>query len=343
MAIPHLRSVARLVQVSRRLSDRRPKPLLSGQVVLWLNTFVCIQFLVGSYFFFTWLDPWAVYCGDWLFITASFINCLICGCLTVDHVRERRYFQREADHARDDEDREKALNELEEKGQELMESVSYFVSSVIFAVGCVLFYPHLFSDEKHAEYGEEIGAFMFIIGSFGFVVGAFWNSMAMVKAATVHVPKVGSTEYRRRQVMAAELFMSLMGSVLFVTGSFLYRPSYATNCDHESLAKAAKAMKTSPAHVALLRRRSSHAILGAPPPADDPVLSEDFQGLCVNVMNQGTLLYVLGSILFILQCLLGFWRRSLTNELQKQEERQEHAEGDASGEALLKKDSGFQV
>jgi len=336
MAIPHLQKAAtRLMQARRTLGEQRPKPILSAHTILGLNGLASTQFFAGSGFFFTWLNPWALYAGDWCFIVGSFITLFVSICTAADQLREMRHFQAEADLARDDKTRDIAQQEYEEKHEELLESVSFVVSSLIFTAGCVLFYPHLFSDKRHQEWGEEIGAILFITGSFGFVLAAYWSSMAMVKKASIHdLPKVGSPEYRRRQITSMELLCSLIGSVLFVTGSFLYRPSYATDCSHEALRAAAKAPSvTSPTHLALLRLRSGHGFLGTAPPAEH-ALSDDFQGLCVNVMNQGTWLYVLGSTLFLAQCSLVAWRLSLPAE--PQEHHGGHGETGAYGSTLAK-------
>lgn len=337
MAIPHLRrAVSRIVEARKTLHERKPVPILSQYTVLLLNALASAQFFAGSGFFFTWLDSWALYAGDWCFIVGSFITSFVSICAMADHIREMRYFQAEADLARDDGTRDHAQQEQEEKYHELLESLSFVVSSLIFTGGCVLFYPHLFVEKKHQEWGEEIGAMFFIAGSFGFVLAAYWMSMAMVKRASLHeLPKVGSPEYRRRQILSCELLCSIVGSVLFVTGSFLYRPSYATDCSHQALWAAAKAPNgTSPPHLALLRRRSGHAFLGPAPPAEpEHALSDDFQGLCVNVMNQGTWLYLLGSAIFLVQCSLVAWRLTLPEDCHKHEEDREHS-GAAAGKAL---------
>mmetsp|Transcript_39470 Transcript_39470/g.91610 ORF Transcript_39470/g.91610 Transcript_39470/m.91610 type:complete len:339 (-) Transcript_39470:132-1148(-) len=322
MAVPHTQT--RLLQLPK-LQEDKPEPILDKHVVACLNMFVSVQFLIGSFFFFTWLGSSAVYWGDWFFITGSALNCFISLSLTLDHWREMDHIQSEVKKMPgegEEDEKNIALQELEEKGRELMESSCYLAASAVFAVGCVLFYPHLFKDEVKKEYGEEIGAYMFILGSFGFVIAAYYNALAMVKGAAIHkAPKIGSIEYTKRQIVAGELFLSTIGSVLFVTGSFLYRPSYATNCSHEALLKSKEAehgaggLKTS---LARLRPRLSHSLLGVAVPQPEG-MTEDFRVLCVNVMNQGTMLYLLGSALFVGQCGLAFWRMYL----QKRQERED--------------------
>mmetsp|Transcript_15454 Transcript_15454/g.48624 ORF Transcript_15454/g.48624 Transcript_15454/m.48624 type:complete len:354 (-) Transcript_15454:61-1122(-) len=282
---------------------RKPKPIISQSWVFVLNTLVCLELAIGSCFFFSWLGNWAAYVGDWCFITGGLSNCLISLCLAVDHRREMAFFQEEAAMNSIEEHRNLAEQEYLEKFREFMEGVFFVLSNLIFTVGCILFYPHLFRKKGAQEIGEEVGAWFYIVGSFGFVLTAYWNSLAMVKAAAVHAtPRVGSTEYVRRQLMALELLFSLLGSVCFVTGSFLYRPSYQTKCN-------SRTAKTG--LLAIGWQRSSHDFLGVSPPASNTTSADDFHGLCFNVLDQGTWLYIIGGFIFVLQCCLVGVRLSL--------------------------------
>mmetsp|Transcript_87718 Transcript_87718/g.204095 ORF Transcript_87718/g.204095 Transcript_87718/m.204095 type:complete len:337 (+) Transcript_87718:93-1103(+) len=323
MAIPHTQSIRRAIKLPKLHVDK-PDPIMDKHLVAYLNMFVSLQFLFGSLCFFTWLGPSAVYWGDWLFITGSALNSFISLTLTLDHWREMDHIQGEVGRMPGDVDSEEknlALQELEEKSQELMESFCYLAASVVFAVGCVLFYPHLFKDEFRKEWAEEIGAYMFIVGSFGFVVAAYFNALAMVKGAAIHkAHKIGSVEHTKSRIVAAELFLSTIASVLFVTGSFLYRPSYATNCSHEALLSAKEVGMLS-TRSPRLRPRLAHALLGL---AEPEAMTEDFRVLCVNVMNQGTMLYLLGSALFVGQCGLAFWHLFIS-ERQQEDVKSERA------------------
>lgn len=321
MALTHLKSrhlAAWAVGLPHVPKEKPHRSILPGHMAALLNAFIAIQFIVGSYLFFSWMRPWAAYMGDWLFITGSVMTCGVCTCLMIDHLRDMLHAYKEADKAEDDDERNRALQEAEEMWRELMESIFFVVSSIIFMVGCVLFYPELFEDEKHKEWAEEIAAFTFIAGSFGFVVAGYFNALAMVQSATVHeTPVVGSYEYWRRKISAGELFLAIMGGVLFVTGSFLYRPSYATNCSKDILHLAFGDDIDKPAQLQSSRAAPSGVIVDN----SEPEISDDFRALCVNVMDQGTWLYLVGANFYFLQALLSFWRLHLMELEHRDQEK----------------------
>merc|ERR1740121_191590 len=84
---------------------------------------------------------------------------------------------------------------------------------------------------------------------------------------------------------ACELWLSIVGSALFVVGSFLYRPIYSNDCHGRSGEKTG-------------------------------------DGMCVNVTNQGTKLYIVGSIAFTIMAALSLVRIRLRASAETCDEKE---------------------
>jgi len=233
------------------------------------------MFVVGSYCFLSESSR-VVEAGDILYIVAS----LIYTCVSLYSMRE--YFQAQY-HL--------TMAERVEDDMEFLEHVCYVVSCLVFTVGTVLYWPHLYGDNEVKKLrGEYAASWCFISGSFGFVVASFFNAVGMTLSKTsLHVP--GIVARRCYWLSVFSLFFSLMGGVLFVVGSYLYRPEFDTHCkDFQRV-------------------------------AEDSFEAE----WCLNTVTSGTWLYIVGSICYVVQGGLNLWKccikaraedRAATNNLQ---------------------------
>merc|ERR1712185_893148 len=76
------------------------------------------------------------------------------------------------------------------------------------------------------------------------------------------------------------LFFSILGAVLFVTGSFLYTVDSAEGCDE------------------------FFPIKGSNATAEENVTAPTGDAWCVSVTDQGTILYLIGSVFYVIQSIL---------------------------------------
>jgi hypothetical protein len=149
------------------------------------------------------------------------------------------------------------------------EQITYLISAIIFAIGSVLYWPGIYGVHKNAEkLGEDIAAWCFVIGSMGFVIASFWNAVQLSE----HPEDLtdGGTTWRRLTKMG--LFCSIMGGVLFVTGSYLFSLDVEEGCASYDPVQLGKG-------------------------------STDKDGgrsgkWCVGVTDQGTILFVIGSVFY---------------------------------------------
>ena len=147
--------------------------------------------------------------------------------------------------------------------ERLLENACYCASGVVFTLGSLL-YVHRF---YYRVENEQIGSWLFVAGSVGYTLASFFNALSLpymhVSDAVPRVPLEAARAAHR--LAAAALCLSQLGSVCFVTGSYLFRPALATQCAERDGADALP---------------------------------------CASSLRQGELLYVLGSGLFVAQACL---------------------------------------
>lgn len=192
-------------------------PPLHGHIFTYvMNIFTIIgagTFVWGSWCFFG--DKASLARGDILYVVGSVI-----------YLFQSLYLILEVCHSR------RALN----TGQhlEILENLSYVIACIIFTAGTVLFWPGLFEDETQEKLMESYGAALFIAGSFLFVAAAAFNSLTIQQDNFVKTLTKGSEDEDLVQaailsfrLSAIALFACLFGGVLFVCGSYLFRPEYS--------------------------------------------------------------------------------------------------------------------
>lgn len=215
-----------------------------------------LLFVAGSICFF---DSETRYVGALCFLAGSGIFAVLAAVNMLEQQAFRAHFVSEHQLLGAPEAGEHALPRALENG-------CYFVASLLFVLGSLLYVHRFYYEVKD----EEIGAWLFIWGSLGYALASYFNALDIphVFAKEQHwrgldvnfPPEVTRAAYR---LAAVALCCTQIGSICFVTGSYLYRPALATKCaEHD----------------------------------DDEV--------CVSSLPQGTWLYTIGSVLFLVQSFL---------------------------------------
>jgi len=233
------------------------EPVHGHAVEYFIETIILLaafMFVIGSYCFL-YDDAWVLELGDLLYMLASFIYA------GVSLYSMREFFQAWPFQTQ----LERTENEME-----FFEHICYVVSCLVFTVGAVLYWPHIYRGDDHTRLrGEVVASWCFIAGSYGFVVASFFNAVCMTLQKTMlSIP--GPAARKCYWISVAGLFFSLMGGVLFVVGSYLYRPEFNTHCREY--------------------RSMTH---------------DSFEATwCLNTLNYGTWLYIVGSCFYLIQAYL---------------------------------------
>jgi len=266
------------------------------------NIFVQLGFLWGSYLFLS-SDEADLKFGDTLFIIGSVITfAFALFALIESRAHWENYYTAE---------REDRI--------EFWESAMFFFAGIVFLVGSFFFWPGIYGwwyagEEETVindmeESGEAHGARCFIAGSTLFLVASMFNAigLGMNKEEAEKNPVSVATHY----LHVAALMCSQFGSVLFVAGSFMYRPITGSGCPdfnvrYEGEAQAGEAV-------------AEHA--------------------CETTGTFGTWLYIYGSILYLIESLLNFINSALKHKYVN-DGKVGHKEEEGSGdEALMDEES----
>jgi hypothetical protein len=171
-------------------------------------------FVAGSVCFFDDMAPWVVNMGCWFFIVGSSMNTLLTGHLLMEQLAAKKHLTARFN----DEDR-----------HEVYETALFVVSSFIFTAGTFLFMPGIYKSEESEQVWHEVGAWSFITGSLCLVFACYYNGLGIAesRAAARAVKHCVKTDFVFK-LNTIGLGMTQIGSVMFVTGSFLYRPAFAS-------------------------------------------------------------------------------------------------------------------
>jgi len=151
------------------------------------------------------------------------------------------------------------------------EQMAYLVSTLVFTIGTVLLWSGLYGgNAANEEKGEMSSCFFLIAGSFGFLVANIWNWMTLTFSEEA---SDGETNSTWACLTRAALLCATLGSVFFILGSWLFSLDVEDGCDEYLPAQLLTANQT--------KARSGK--------------------WCVSIDDQGTWLFVIGSLLFLLQ------------------------------------------
>lgn len=146
----------------------------------------------------------------------------------------------------------------------LLESLAVVAGGTIFSSGCLLYLPAFAFD-----FGYVIAAWLFALGSSMWVLAAFFRGLGLAEQWG-HRNERDWRTMLGYQLACAALVCNLGGSVFFVVGSFMYQPGFATGCTR--------------------------------PEGQSPFLH--LAKSCADILDDGTLNYFVGSVLFLLDAVL---------------------------------------
>lgn len=217
-----------------------------------------MMFILGSLCFFGGLPFQVLEIGEILFIVASLIYVLV-GVLEMFEMchtaGEAGIWGNSAFH----------------------EQMAYLVSATVFAFGTVLYWPGIYGKNKDAEAkGVFAASWCFILGSLGFVIASFWNAIQLSEHPE---DQHGGKTWNRLTKMS--LFFSIMGGVLFVTGSYLFSLDVENACGDKT------------ANIPITGQNTT----GQPKSAGS-------KSWCLGVTDQGTVLFVIGSVFYTISSML---------------------------------------
>lgn len=221
---------------------------------------------------------------------------------------------------------------------EYLEHVLYVGAGMAFAVGSVLWLPFIYSDSLQEVYGHAAAAWCFIFGSLALVIAAVWNAIDLVEEsqrhqAAHHVPSYFDLTLRRLAGMA--LCCTAIGGALFVAGSFMFRPGFKNDCKlspddipigmSEHIFTPKHRMPHSHHHEGqgvlaqgfLSPQIGPYRLWHTSEKDQDPRMTwHPIDPLCVNIIKQGTWVYLWGSCVLFLQSLLSMLCCILTHWAQ---------------------------
>lgn len=242
-----------------------------------INIGVQIGFLIGSYLFLS-SDEDDLKVGDTLFIIGSIITFVFAAYALFEsrHHWENYYMAEREDRI------------------EFWESAMFFFAGLVFMVGSFFYWPGIYDwwyagqDQTYInnmeESGEAHGARCFIGGSVLFLIASMFNGigLGMNKEEEAQNPVAVITHY----IHLAALINSQMGSVLFVAGSWMYRPIIGSACPDFNARYEGEAQ-------------------------EGQIVAEH---ACETTGSFGTKLYIIGSAMYLIEALLNFINSALKHK-----------------------------
>lgn len=219
-----------------------------------------LMFVVGSVCFFANLPRAARYAGAILFLIGSVFTAVCAFITLLENIAVRS-----------------AKAKVRPGRNEVLESINYVIAGVLFAVGSVLWVPGVFHTPGSKVVGQGAGTWLFILGSFSLTLASYANAIGLAtERGWEGVPDGWARTCFRIDCFG--LGCTQIGSVLFVAGSFLYRPGFENHCEERGAEGAANEV-------------------------------------CISTSFFGTKLYVVGSVFFLMQSVSviinGFLRRNI--------------------------------
>jgi len=243
-----------------------------------INILVQVGFLWGSYLFLS-SDEASLKLGDCMFIAGSVITFVFALYALIE---SRAHWKNYANAEREDR-------------IEFWESTMFFFAGLVFLVGSIFYWPGIYTwwyageaesyINEMEEGGEAHGARCFVGGSVLFLIASLFNGigLGMNKEENELNPMMTVVHY----IHIAALFNSQMGSVLFVAGSWMYRPIIGgEDCADFNARYEGGAQEGEPV--------AEHA--------------------CQSVGSFGTQLYIIGSAMYLIEALLNFTNSALKHK-----------------------------
>jgi hypothetical protein len=182
-----------------------------------------IAFVIGCYCFFSSNN--SVYgFGDWAFIIACTVNTIVVLSEFIEAMHNKSVMKPK--------DRD-----------EIMEHLCFLCANALFAIGCVFFLPSVKYLTSFYYTASAIGAWCCILASFGLVYGTFYNAICFEGDLVDSTLDPRTHEYCRK-LTKISISLTLIGSMLFVVGSFMYRPIFGGLCPPHSTNAVCEAVST---------------------------------------------------------------------------------------------------
>ena len=302
-----------------------------------------LMFFIGSFCFFSWQSEAIAKIGVRLFIIGSLIGCFCAGYSLNESYSYKRQRNDEKDdyeyqyenytHMDDHTDDAMVSDKTQQQEQqvqtdnyyidnnkynntedpihdnhEINENICFFIACLIFAIASILYEPNLISDPVTSTKAHALGSWSFIVGSILFQLGSFYACLGLSHYYSTLVTSGYAVEIALwcKSLYIWGLLCTQIGSVAFVTGSYLYRPGLEDHCSHVRGSSSSSSSSSS-------SNNNNSSSSGSVPShysvyIDGVLVEDNIMGVdCVSSINEGTLLYVVGSALFVCQSLLNLY------------------------------------
>mmetsp|Transcript_141558 Transcript_141558/g.440058 ORF Transcript_141558/g.440058 Transcript_141558/m.440058 type:complete len:375 (-) Transcript_141558:63-1187(-) len=204
---------------------------------------------------------------------------------------------------------------------EMLELTLYLLCYLLFLIGSVLYIPQLYSTQETLMWGHAIAGWLWIWGSIALVIAGHWNAVGVIEESTKLPADRRSVMLRRTASVA--LSCTAIGAAMFFAGSFLFRPGFKNECESpeafvpvetvqavaEEVGRRMKRRSKRFAHIiepdllpaAKAKGRIGAGPLGLPEAAPN---GYELNTWCVSIIEQGTLLFLIGCLAFLVNSLL---------------------------------------
>jgi len=223
---------------------------------------------------------------------------------------------------------------------EMLELVLYLICHLLFLGGSVLYLPWLYTTQGALMWGHAVATWLWIWGSIALIIAGHWNAIGIIEEST-RLPVCRRTVLLRRTASVA-LTCTAIGAAVFFAGSFLFRPGFKNECESpeafvpaetvEAVTTAiGRRMKMHPHRFAnmiepdLLPAAKAKARGGAGPEAVAAAPGDyELNTWCVSIIEQGTLLYLVGCLAFWLNSLLSTACSMILHKIRLEESHVEY-------------------
>merc|ERR1739848_70423 len=181
----------------------------------------------------------------------------------------------------------------------------------------------------------------------GFVVASFFNAILLSKTDMFNNldAKLARKCYR---LACLSLLCSQLGAVLFVTGSFMYRPGYNNHCDrHNALQQKWRTFGShiAPNHTGTISLDEALKLLTSKTGVNPDIIRDLIpeHEWCVDVMDDGTGLYIIGSVLYLVQSLLYLrivWMKQVAADSKRKKDGEESSAALSGGSSSSESTEG---
>mmetsp|Transcript_141559 Transcript_141559/g.440064 ORF Transcript_141559/g.440064 Transcript_141559/m.440064 type:complete len:362 (-) Transcript_141559:63-1148(-) len=191
---------------------------------------------------------------------------------------------------------------------EMLELVLYLICHLLFLGGSVLYLPWLYTTQGALMWGHAVATWLWIWGSIALIIAGHWNAIGIIEEST-RLPVCRRTVLLRRTASVA-LTCTAIGAAVFFAGSFLFRPGFKNECESPEAFVPAETVEAVTTAIGRRMKMHPHRFANMIEPDLLPAAKAKAPGdyelntWCVSIIEQGTLLYLVGCLAFWLNSLL---------------------------------------